>query len=292
MRKVIFHADDLGMSKAVNEGVFQAHRQGLVTSTCIMTNGPSYDDAIVNILPECPDIGLGLHINLTEGKSDNNYSSVLWDTNGNYRGNFLYFYRHRNSPTLAREVESEIRHQIETLLRLRPIDHINSHHHVHAIPFIFEIVCKLAKEYQISFVRLPKEYFYVVKSPSHIWAFARHSTYFLKHSLLNRLAQTNQMIAKTYGVQTNNALIGILYTGLMTTETIIHGLEAIPDGKETVEILVHPASIFGENTNRRFKELQACLDLNLCHSITKQSWQLVNYQQLSLIRVNPSKVTA
>ena len=40
VRRIMFHADDLGMNPAVNAGIFRGFEQGLLTSTSILTNAP------------------------------------------------------------------------------------------------------------------------------------------------------------------------------------------------------------------------------------------------------------
>lgn len=40
MTKLIVNADDFGYSKGINLGIIEAHREGIVTSTTLMTNMP------------------------------------------------------------------------------------------------------------------------------------------------------------------------------------------------------------------------------------------------------------
>jgi predicted glycoside hydrolase/deacetylase ChbG (UPF0249 family) len=64
-RFLIVNADDLGLSAAVNEGIFTAHREGIVTSASLMV---LRDDAAaaVETLPEHPDLAVGLHLEAGE----------------------------------------------------------------------------------------------------------------------------------------------------------------------------------------------------------------------------------
>ena len=68
-RHLILHADDLGLCLAVNEGIRDSYENGFLTSTSLRVNGPAFQHAIKNVLPECPDLGVGLHLNLVEGKT-------------------------------------------------------------------------------------------------------------------------------------------------------------------------------------------------------------------------------
>jgi predicted glycoside hydrolase/deacetylase ChbG (UPF0249 family) len=60
-RYLIVNADDLGMTAAVNEGIFSAHEGGIVTSASLMVlrNEAS---AAVEALSEHPDLAVGLHL--------------------------------------------------------------------------------------------------------------------------------------------------------------------------------------------------------------------------------------
>ena len=60
-RFLIVNADDLGMTAAVNEGIFIAHRDGIVTSASLMVLRPDAR-AAVEALGEHPDLAVGLHL--------------------------------------------------------------------------------------------------------------------------------------------------------------------------------------------------------------------------------------
>ena len=49
-----------------NEGIRDAHLHGLVTSTCLQSVGFAYDHAVREVLPTCPSLGVGIHLNLVE----------------------------------------------------------------------------------------------------------------------------------------------------------------------------------------------------------------------------------
>jgi predicted glycoside hydrolase/deacetylase ChbG (UPF0249 family) len=63
---LIVNADDLGLSEAVNEGVFAAHEEGIVTSASLMVGRPAAL-AAVTALAEHPDLAVGLHLEREEG---------------------------------------------------------------------------------------------------------------------------------------------------------------------------------------------------------------------------------
>lgn len=60
-RFLIVNADDLGLSEAMNEGIFEAHERGVVTSASLMVGRPAAA-AAVEALAEHPDLAIGLHL--------------------------------------------------------------------------------------------------------------------------------------------------------------------------------------------------------------------------------------
>ena len=68
-KKFILNADDFGMSKAHNRAVLDGYNNGFLSSASICANGPSFESAVNEILPECQNLSLGVHLNIIEGKS-------------------------------------------------------------------------------------------------------------------------------------------------------------------------------------------------------------------------------
>ena len=66
--KVIFHGDDLGLTLGFNHAIKETHNNGLLTSTSIRANGLAFEDAIKNVVKTCPNLSVGVHLNLVEGK--------------------------------------------------------------------------------------------------------------------------------------------------------------------------------------------------------------------------------
>ncbi|HEU5061984.1 MAG TPA: ChbG/HpnK family deacetylase [Solirubrobacterales bacterium] len=64
-RFLIVNADDLGMTAAVNDGIFAAHEGGIVTSASLMVNRPAAP-AAAEALTGHPDLAVGLHLEAEE----------------------------------------------------------------------------------------------------------------------------------------------------------------------------------------------------------------------------------
>ncbi len=66
--KLIVQADDFAMTDAVAEGILKAARDGILTQTGLMTNGPHASYYAKRMMEECPHVCLGQEINLVSGR--------------------------------------------------------------------------------------------------------------------------------------------------------------------------------------------------------------------------------
>jgi chitin disaccharide deacetylase len=58
---LIVNADDYAMTSGVNQGIIEAHLQGIVTSTTVMATGAALDDGLAR-LAEAPQLSTGCHL--------------------------------------------------------------------------------------------------------------------------------------------------------------------------------------------------------------------------------------
>jgi predicted glycoside hydrolase/deacetylase ChbG (UPF0249 family)/folate-dependent phosphoribosylglycinamide formyltransferase PurN len=297
-KKLILHADDLGLTLGFNDGILEAAMLGNLTSTCIRTNGAAYDDAIKRILPKIPQIAVGLHLNIVEGKSTRTSigsNELLCDPDGTYKQGFGGLLRHRRNEKFIGEIELDFRDQIERAVKdLGEIDHLNSHQHSHGIPEIFEIVCKLAVEYNIPYVRCMNENLYF---STETWKHFRpwYALNTIKWLILSFFSIKNRKTAAKLKVNLPDRFVGVLYTGHMSTETVIKGLDKSKRTNEVVEVLLHPSKSnrsqeecfldsqvrdYGFCTSRQY-ELDAIKSTQLDRYIDNSPWELTNYKLLA-----------
>ena len=266
------------MSKAFNKAVLEGYNGGFLTSASLCANGKAFDAAVNEIIPECPRLGVGVHLNAIEGKSLQNFinSGSLTDLNGNFNNGYLKLIYLANNPWFLEQVEREFRAQIEKVLAHKKPDHLDSHVHVHAIPKIFELTCKLAQEYEIKQVRTQFEKFYVVPDiKKHLNI--KYPPNLLKIILLNFFTLKNREIIKQYELQTNDYIIGVGYTGMMDDKTILHGLSAIKEDA-VVEALIHPCSFPKKILNSPNQtEFMITQNLDLKDKIQRLGFEIVNY---------------
>lgn len=116
-RFLVVNADDLGLSEAVNEGIFTAHEGGIVTSASLMVRQGAAADA-ARRAPQQPELAVGLHLDLGQ-----------WDYEG---GEWREDYSRCDNDD-PEQVEAECREQLEIFRALTGRDptHLDSHQHVH-----------------------------------------------------------------------------------------------------------------------------------------------------------------
>ena len=73
---------------------------------------------------------------------------LLTDNKGNFNVGYGYLILNQNKKELLGQIEAEFRAQIEKVISQTKVDHLDSHVHTHAIPEIFKLTCKLAKDYR------------------------------------------------------------------------------------------------------------------------------------------------
>lgn len=300
-KNLIVEADELGLTESFNQGILQAYKEGILQSACLRTNGSAFYNAINYVIPECPDLGIGIHLNLVEGFGDAKYipnHSSLYDISGKYKINFASLLARcsANDKKLLDEIRQDYRVQIEKALESGvTLDHINSHQHSHIIPKIFRIVCELAIEYGIPYVRLPKEIYYGSGKISRYTSTWYHLN-LIKLMMVNLFSKKNQATAVAVGVNTNDYFLGVTYTGHMNVSTVENGLAKLSKlNPAVVEVLLHPCRFlpgkhdvyitpdveyYTLNIERK-KELSTLLNSQLAGHISREGWTLTNFRNIS-----------
>lgn len=278
MKKLVFNSDDFGYSFAFNEGIKKGFLSGVLSSTCLLANGEAFNDAVDNVLPQISDIGLGIHLNIIEGKSLTN-PSMLCDSYGCFNKGFISILTKSYDDKFIQQIEEEFRAQIEKILSKTKVDHINSHVHTHAIPEIFKLTCKLAKEYGIKNIRTQFEVpYFVPKIDKHLTAMFPINL--IKLALLNSFTIINKKEAINHDLKTNNYILGVTYTGYMDEDSVVYGLKAIKSDDCTAEILIHPTYFEEENILKPYNygEYMITQSLTIKEKIQNQGWILTNYR--------------
>jgi chitin disaccharide deacetylase len=135
-KRLIVNADDLGLSRGITDGILEAHRKGIVTSTSLMVNQPATEYAVAG-LRESPSLDVGIHLNLCQGMPVLPRSSVrsLVAENGNFLPPLEMSRRLFRWQVSPKEIEAEFCAQIDRMLSYGLVpSHADSHHRFHIYP--------------------------------------------------------------------------------------------------------------------------------------------------------------
>lgn len=288
IKKIIFNADDLGFSPAVNLAVTEAAKRGLLSSASVMSNMPFYESAIELVRENSPGISLGLHFCITSGRAVSPPDAIplLVDENGVFRPGFAGLMRVLHSkkrPEALRQIDRELAAQISrTEIDGLKFDHIDSHQHVHALPGIFELLQAQAEKRNLV-LRIPRERFAGRLGRIFHWLPGG----ILKRAILN------------YNLGKHEAKVGyfgILDTGKMCEKAIAGIFEAISrdnSGIETFEINIHPSHNAGSADRTKWvcspgdldfhlsrwreREFEALLSESLKEAVKKHNFELAGF---------------
>ncbi len=292
-KKFILNADDFGMSKAFNRAVLEGYSSGILKSASLVANGEAFEEACEKIIPACPDLGVGIHLNVIEGKSLCSDLDRLADDEGNFNNSFpLLLLKSLNTKdnTFMEQIEREFRAQIEKVLRNTGASHIDSHVHVHSIPRIFELVCRLAKEYGIRQIRTQYEKPYIIPDVfKHLTI--KYPVNLVKVALLNFFTLINENTVQKYGLYTNEYILGVTYTSMMNSLAISYGLMAIRYDRVIAEALIHPCRYEDGTIDNHFGEFQITKNLKLKEKIEKLGYEITNYRELYYSHGSESECT-
>lgn len=268
LKRLIVTADDFGASLPVNEAVEAAHRDGILTATCLMVAAPVAADAVERAR-RLPNLRVGLHLVVVRGApvlppekipdlvgSDGRFDDNL------VRAGFRFFFL----PRVRRQLAAEIHAQFEAFRATGlALDHANAHNHMHLHPTVLGLIIEIGREFGLTAVRVPHE-------PG--------GGLFLTPwigSMKRRLRRA--------GLGFNDFIFGIRETGKMNGAALKRIIAQLPDGVS--EILLHPATgpwpgIEPEAAGFRFvDEFQALIDPSTRAAVAEAEAELIAFGDLT-----------
>lgn len=291
MKQLIVNADDFGLTEQVNRGILDAHREGIVTSTTLMANGGAFW-AAVDMSHRAPELGIGVHLNLSEGIPVSPAFRIpsLVDARGR-----LYLTPSRLwSGIVTRlvnllEIQRELHAQIEKVLGagISPT-HLDGHKHVHVLPGISAVVIRLAQGAGIKSVRCPLEeapgLLRLLESRRRSQA-AIFKQYVVGRAVSRFARRFKERLAQA-GLISPAHFYGLSQTGFLDVENVEEILFRLPGGAS--ELMCHPgyvdANLVRTGTRlltQREVEVRALTALQVSQLAAAQRIRLVSYQELS-----------
>jgi predicted glycoside hydrolase/deacetylase ChbG (UPF0249 family) len=239
-RRLVVNADDLALTVGVNDGIFEAHDRGIVTSASMFANAPATADALARSRSR-PLLGVGVHLTLVDGTPTLPPARVPTLVHGD---RFLASWRPFIVACLQgrialTEVERELAAQVD---RIRsegvPVTHLDAHKHIHMFPPVFAIVVRLAARFRIPAIRVPYEGW------SPVWGDRRQRHVARRQSFVNLAmrpwAHRNYRMAAAHGLSAPQ-FTGRTHTGVMSIEAIVATIRRLRHG--VTELMVHPGHI-------------------------------------------------
>ncbi len=260
-QRVIFSADDFGLTPSVNEAVEQAHRHGILDAASLMVAAPAAADAVQRARA-MPGLRVGLHLVVIEGPAVSPMNDIpdLIGPDGQFPSNQLglgidYFFRPSVRRQLAREIRAQFAAFAATGLTL---DHANAHKHMHLHPTVGRMMIEIGREFGLRSVRVPAE-------PPSVLAQCGTTVGLGDRALHGWTGLLRRQVQRA-GMHAPDHCFGLAWSGHMTQDRVLHLLDALPDG--TSEVYFHPG-VEQDATLRRLMpdyehgaELETLLDRN------------------------------
>jgi predicted glycoside hydrolase/deacetylase ChbG (UPF0249 family) len=257
LKRLIVNADDFGFTRDVNAGIVEAHRNGILTATTLMADGPAFEDA-VRLARENPSLDVGSHLVLVGMPG---FPDTL--------GQLL------QAIALKRiDVYSEFKRQAgkiaDTGIR---ISHADTHKHTHLLPPVLDAMARVAGEFGIRWIRRPFD-------------FLGHPGPARFAGRVMGLAQPHfRKVLGRYNLRSTDHFAGFRLTGVVDSVQLTSLIERLPDG--TTEFMCHPgfctAELRGAKTRlkeSRAEELKALVDERVRGALEANGVALKSYRDL------------
>ena len=160
--KIIFNADDFGMSESVNRAIVESFKKEYVSNTTIVVNMPFTEQAVELSKQNGFLDRVGLHLNLSVGEPLTEsfaQNPILTDKDGNMSGvcHTELIKRLYIDQKTFHDVQMEAEAQIQKYLSFQFSQmHCDSHHHMHVSYSIYAAIKPILERYGFKSLRLAK----------------------------------------------------------------------------------------------------------------------------------------
>ena len=283
-RYLVINADDFGLLPEVNRGIIECFRAGSITSATLMVNTAGTSEA-VSLARECPELGVGFHFNLTQGKpiADPERIPTLVDTNGSFYPRHEFEKKAVAGKIDGRDVEKEFIEQMKTFRNYAlNATHIDSHHHIHLFPAVFKVLCAHAAGCHLP-LRIPRVDFSFIRPSFDIRAFKS-----LVRKLLLAALIIRNSVHRFAGVTTPTKFLSIYdYIPLPKKIRADHYFKLLAAAAPGItEVMVHPAYVT-DKLDRMFseahikeQELEALCSFSYKDAAQKKQFRVVSYREV------------
>jgi predicted glycoside hydrolase/deacetylase ChbG (UPF0249 family) len=261
VKSLVVNADDFGFTPDVNQGIVEAHRNGILTATTLMATGAAFEDA-VRRSKEVPSLDIGCHLVLV---GDPPYpKSVAKLTRA----------------VLLKQIDAyrEFSGQVSKILKagVKPT-HLDTHKHTHLLPPVLDAVARISEEFQIPWVRRP---FDLPLTPAGVTLTKRTVS-----KAFGIVRSRFMRVLKSHGCRSTDHFAGFQITGNYDAQSLATLIRALPEG--STEFMCHPG-IYGDDLRAaptrlkesREQELRALTSAEVRRALEESRVRLVNYSDL------------
>lgn len=251
--KLVIVADDYGLCESVNQGIIEAHQNGIVTELSLMLGSPGTDQAL-DLVKEHNVMNLGIHMLLKN-----------WRDTGAlvHRPDYKKLFAELSAGNIAELVARELA-EFEQVVGRKP-SHITSQYGIIGHPKALSAVVAYAKANHVP-LRLP-----------HIGIFTNDP---------DQLDQGIRLLQENHIVTTDYFFAHVFKDNLVTVKADFEADLSTVHGNETAEICLHPGRV--DNNLRKLTSLvdererdrQLALDPDFKLWIGQRGIKIVGYQEI------------
>ncbi|MCA1797770.1 MAG: ChbG/HpnK family deacetylase, partial [Geobacteraceae bacterium] len=150
---LIVNADDLGWAPGRDRGILHAIDHGIVTSVSLLANGATFSVAAAQI--QGRRAGIGVHLNLSEGRALSGHINGLTDAGGNFLGKERARSIFAQATFDRAAAQGELNAQVDAVLECGLVpDHVDCHQHMGIFPATLAMVIETCRFFGITAARL------------------------------------------------------------------------------------------------------------------------------------------
>jgi len=223
LKSLIVNADDFGFTRDVNQGIIEAHRNGILTATTLMATGAAFDDA-VRLAGENPSLDVGCHLVLVGSPG---FADTVPQLIVGIRKMHVY-------ELLAAQVRKIVDKGIQPT-------HLDTHKHTHLLPPVLDAVARISEEFKIPWVRRPFDF--PMEAGGIGWTKRAVS------SGLGAMRGRFQRILSSHGCLSTDHFAGFRMTGSYDAAYLEKLIRELPEG--STEFMCHPGRCTEELRSQR-----------------------------------------
>ena len=261
MKQLVVNADDFGFSRDVNQGIVEAHQEGILTATTLMATGAAFDDA-VRLARGNPSLDVGCHLVLV---GDPPFPETVLQL--------------MSAIALGRvRIHDELASQVRRIVDagLRPT-HLDTHKHTHLLPPVLIAVARVSEEFGIPWVRRPFD-FPLQPGGAGLGKRAVSRGFGIVRRRFER-------VLARHGCRSTDHFAGFQITGSVNARIVVELLRSLPEG--STEFMCHPGRCTAELRAARTRlkesreeELRALTAPETRAALQDAGVKLVSYREL------------